>query len=86
MEKLITFDKSINTERNNIKYVSKHPEYKNISIYRNTKTSKLFYESFISNNYKRYSRVFDSDKDAAKWIDLKLIEFGKNPVNILKKK
>lgn len=86
MEKLITFDKCLIKELNNSKYVSKHPEYKNVSIYRNTKTSKLFYKTFINNNNKGYTRNFDSDRDAAKWIDLKLIEFGKNPVNILKKK
>lgn len=35
-------------------------------------------------NYK--SRLYDTEREAALWYDKKLIEFGEQPVNILKPK
>ena len=32
------------------------------------------------------SRLFDTEKEAAKWVDLKLISKGREPVNILRRK
>lgn len=87
MEKLITFDKcSVKNGNYNKIRIGTHPCYKYVNVYKNTKTYLLFFRGQIKINNKTYTREFDSDKDAAKWVDLKLIEFGKNPVNILKKK
>lgn len=32
------------------------------------------------------TRMLDDEREAAKWVDLKLIEHSKEPVNILKRK
>lgn len=86
MEKLITFNKcSIRCIRNEI-YLGRHPKFKNISIYKNTKTLLEYFRANFQYRYKRYIRDFDTDVEAAKWVDLKMIELGLSPVNILKRK
>jgi hypothetical protein len=37
-------------------------------------------------NLGKKQKYFDNEKDAAKWVDLRLIEQGKEPVNILVRK
>lgn len=86
MEKLITFNRCGVRERHNEKYLQKHPKYKNVSIYKNTKTLLNYFRARFQYKYKTYIKDFNTDLEAAKWVDLKMIELGLSPVNILKKK
>ena len=55
-------------------------EYKN--VYKVEIGSKTQYRANVFNVQK----YFDEERDAAKWVDLRLIEKGKEPVNILVRK
>lgn len=86
MEELTTSKKCLNKDRNNEKFISQHPNYKNVTVYRNTKTQVEYYRAKLQVNNKIYTKDFDDDKKAAIWVDLKLIEYSRNPVNVLKRK
>lgn len=59
---------------------------KNSSGSSNNFNGKKFYAVKMVNYKKWKSKFFDKEIDAAKAYDLKLIEFGLEPVNILKRK
>lgn len=80
MEKLSFYN------RNDKKYVKTHDKYKCVSIYRNTKNQSLFYMATITINFVKKCKNFLSDVEAAKWVDMKRIESGLEPINILKRK
>ena len=56
-------------------------EYYNVYSYIDINKDVLYHA-----RYKRVSKLFDNIKLAAKWVDMKLIEDNKEPMNILKRK
>lgn len=63
----------------------KASEYKGVAILRNRRDDSVIYRATIVHKHERYVKLFEKETEAAKWIDLKRIEFGKEPVNILKR-
>ena len=61
--------------------VSKSDKYKYVSKYENVKGQVKWNASIDG-----FTKYFEEEREAAKWIDLKLIEKGKNPVNVLIRK
>lgn len=72
---------------NNTKYVGK-TKYKHVSEYINTKTKVLFYTASVRSKVKdlNMTKSFLDMKEAALCVDMYLINKGKEPVNILKRK
>lgn len=72
---------------NNTKYVRK-TKYKHVSEYINTKTKVLFYTASVRSKVKdlNMTKSFLDMKEAALCVDMYLINKGKEPVNILKRK
>jgi len=64
------------------KYKCKSDKYKYVYVYEVHKDKSLWYKAQIG----RKSRNFRDEKAAAKWADIRLINEGKEPVNILKRK
>jgi hypothetical protein len=64
-----------------IKYLCKSKYYKN--VYKYSYKGRTMYYGRIG-KYRKTG--FTSEKKAAKWVDIRLIESGKKPVNILKLK
>lgn len=64
-----------------LKYISKSEKYKYVSLYED----KYKKERWQANLYGN-SRYFDTEREAAICIDKKLIDKGKQPINILVKK
>ncbi len=56
-------------------------EYYNVYLY-----SDIINECLYMARYKTAVNHFDDIKEAAKWVDMKLIEDNKEPRNILKRK
>ena len=56
-------------------------------VYKYVQRGKTIFMAQIYNSDRRCknTKQFKDLRKAAKWIDLKLIEFGKEPVNILKR-
>lgn len=71
------------------KYEGRHPIYAHVYINTHKITGKTVYKASITRNSRsaseRCSMLFDSDREAAIYIDKLLIKAGKEPVNILKK-
>lgn len=64
-----------------------HPEYKHVNIYKlGDQTRFKAYIGFGTLRVTQWGCTFMTDKEAAIAVDKKLIEFGKEPVNILKRK
>lgn len=66
-------------------------EYKHVSIYhrrvgKGMRVSAVLYVADVKIGYKNYVQPFYDIKEAAKYVDIKLIENGKDPLNILVKK
>ena len=59
--------------------------YRHVYIHR-SQGKYIIYVGKIQINRKVYSSYFDTEKEAALFVDMKLIELGKEPVNILKRK
>lgn len=62
----------------------KSEKYQN--VYRVGQGNKIKYRAQISIDGELYHATFTEEKDAAKKVDLWLIQRGKKPVNIYKKK
>jgi len=60
-------------------------EYKYVYLVKNNTTVNNENTKYRGAVCGKYS-YFDNIKDAAKWVDLRLIEQGKEPVNILVRK
>jgi hypothetical protein len=64
------------------KYIGKSKIYKNVTMYR-FRGKEIQY----TGTFSKYSKGgFETEKEAAIWVDMRLIEAGKEPVNILKRK
>jgi len=66
---------------------SKHlgkSKYKGVYIIDQNQT--IQYKAYMTINGKTLRKIFNSDTEAAKCIDMFLIRNGKNPVNIIKRK
>ena len=63
-------------------------QYKNVRIYRNTKNGQSIYQAqFTSfNGCNPNSKFYESEREAAKAVDMHMISNGRTPVNILTKK
>ena len=61
-------------------------KYKGVYPYFNNGGKQLFFQSKISINGKIKSKGHKTEIEAAKHYDLMLIEAGREPVNILKRK
>jgi len=69
------------------KYIGKSKEYKNVYV-NYSDTEKIYYYSAnvrVGDKHKQKDS-FKTEREAAKWVDLRLIEGGKEPVNVLKRK
>lgn len=74
-------------KKKNLTYLWKNEEFKNVYEYADSdKGGQIVYEARISINKREYAKVFDEPRDAAKHVDIILLQHGKDPVNILKKK
>lgn len=75
---------------NDIRYcrhVGKHAAYKHVYEYVNTKTGRTVWQAVMRNpkTGSQNGKYYETDKDAAKAVDMFLINIGKEPVNILKR-
>ena len=68
--------------RKDKKYIRKSDEYAHVSLFEYKK--ELYYKAQMSKY--NWSVFFLTEKEAAKAVDIKLIEKGQEPVNILKPK
>lgn len=66
-----------------MKYL-KGSKYKYVTIYK-TKEGLKYKGTFFAKDGKGNSKIKDTEREAALYVDQKLIENGKQPVNILKK-
>lgn len=70
------------------KYEGRHPIYAHVYVNTHKLTGKKVYKASIVRNSRsaaeRCAMLFDSDREAAIYIDKLLIKAGKEPVNILK--
>jgi hypothetical protein len=64
------------------KYIGKSKLYKNVTMYR-LGGKQIYYRGAVC---KYSKRGFETEREAAIWVDMRLIEAGKEPVNILKRK
>jgi hypothetical protein len=64
------------------KYIGKSKLYKNVTLYR-IGGKQIYYRGAV---LKYSKRGFETEKEAAIWVDMRLIEAGKEPVNVLKRK
>lgn len=58
-------------------------EYYNVYAYRDINKNIMYQAQYI--RVRKVSKYFDDIKEAAKWVDMRLIEDNKEPRNILKK-
>ena len=76
---------------NNLKHQGKSEKYKYVYKYIDH-AGVIYWKAGITltdySGIKKKGKTFNADqeRDAAKWIDMRLIEAGKDPVNILTKK
>lgn len=72
------------------KYIQLHETYRFVQIIENIKTHKIFYRGQlrikVGPRYKNCHHIFKTAREAAIYVDKFLISYGKEPVNILKKK
>jgi hypothetical protein len=66
---------------NSLKYIKKSDNYKN--VYKLLYRGKYIKWRGITHNKRKY---FDTEREAAIFVDKALIELGKNPINILVRK
>jgi hypothetical protein len=64
------------------KYIGKSKLYKNVTMYR-LGGKQIYYRGAVC---KYSKRGFETEREAAIWVDMRLIEAGKDPVNVLKRK
>lgn len=76
------------SSRNNCRHVAKHKNYKHVYEYVNTKTGEVIWFARMRNpkTGSQNGKHYPTDKEAAKAVDMFLINIGMEPVNILKKK
>lgn len=75
-------------EYNSLSHLKISDKYKNVYILKILYDQSLVYQGrlYKSGNYEKwYSKLFTTEIEAAKEVDLELIRRGKDPVNILKK-
>ena len=65
---------------------TKTTEYKNVQEWVCRKNATTLYVGSVMIEGKRKRKTFDNIRSAALFIDKALISFGKEPVNILKRK
>lgn len=73
------------TSGSQTEYVGK-TEYRNVYESKCRKNHTSLYRANISINGKLKQKSFDNIRDAALFVDKALISFGKEPINILKRK
>lgn len=69
----------------------KSDKYKHVTLYKNSGTGKELWFAILNKQYNpkegtSWTASFDNERDAAIAVDKKLLAWGKEPVNILKKK
>jgi hypothetical protein len=64
------------------KYVGKSKIYKGVYLYRRNGRQEVYFGEI----QKKKKGGFETERQAAIWVDMRLIEAGKEPVNILKRK
>lgn len=72
--------KDLNLGRGRFKYIGKSDKYKYVYI------SKSFDGIMYTGKVGKKKRMFKDEREAARWVDLALIDAGKEPVNVLKRK
>ncbi len=66
-----------------IKKSDYNSKYKGVSL---LECSRKVYTKVWRGNLGKKQKYFETEKEAAKWVDLRLIEQGKEPVNVLVRK
>lgn len=56
------------------KHQGRHPDFKNVGVYRCTKTQAIFYKAYISIKGLKSEKFFDNPGEASKWVDLQCIK------------
>lgn len=73
------------TSFNQLKYIGK-TKYKNVQEWKCRKNGTTLYVGTLNINYKYKRKTFYDIREAALFVDKTLINAGKEPVNILKRK
>ncbi len=71
---------------NQMEYIGKSKKFKNVYIEKCRKNKTLLYIARVIINGKLKMKRFETEREAALFVDKALISFNKEPINILKRK
>lgn len=55
-------------------YLHKHPQYKNVGVFKCQITQKIFYRGHINVKGRKAEKYTESAEEASKWVDLMCIK------------
>lgn len=75
------------SKNQNLTYLWKNEEFQYVYEYADSdKDGEIVYQANIQINKKAFKRFFPTAREAAKHVDIILLQNGKDPVNVLKRK
>jgi len=75
------------SKNQNLTYLWKNEEFKHVYEYADSEQDgEIVYQANIQINKKVFAKFFPTAREAAKHVDIILLQNGKDPVNVLKRK